>query len=72
LFIDKNNIKVTAKGEILGIDAELERLKKEKPYLFSDGVKKPGKGGADGSGDKGGAGNGSGMNALIRRAAGLG
>jgi hypothetical protein len=68
LFIDRNNIKVSAKGEILGVDSEIERLKKEKPYLFNASGK-PGKGGT-GAEDKGGTGVKS-MNDMIRRAAGI-
>lgn len=33
-FIDKDNIKVDKKGNMSGIDEEVERIRKEKPYLF--------------------------------------
>lgn len=33
-FIDKDNIKVDKKGNMSGIDEEIERIRKEKPYLF--------------------------------------
>ncbi|MCX7924138.1 MAG: phage scaffolding protein [Clostridia bacterium] len=73
VFIDMNNIKVNAKGEILGVEAEIERVKKEKPYLFTDPKGgKGGKGGSDTGGDKGDKSHGGGMNAMIRRAAGRG
>lgn len=68
-FIKMENIKVNAKGEVLGIDSEIERLKKEKPYLFNSGSGKPGKGGTD-SGDGSSGNKTGGMNAMIRRAAG--
>lgn len=72
-FIDMNNIKVNAKGEVLGVEAEIARLKTEKPYMFAagaagdDGKKK--KGGTDPNGGKGEKQIG-GMNAMIRKAAG--
>lgn len=71
-FIDMNNIKVNAKGEVLGVEAEIARLKTEKPYLFNTaagGDDKKKKGGVDTSGGKGEQ-NKSGMNAMIRKAAG--
>ena len=72
-FVDMNNIKVNAKGEILGIEGEIARLKADKPYMFTsetggDG-KKNIKGGTDPSGGKGEKVTG-GMNAMIRKAAG--
>lgn len=69
-FIDMNNIKTNAKGEISGVDAEIARLKEEKPYLFKNTEDKGRKGGADlNNGDKGEKVTNS-INAMIRRAAG--
>lgn len=72
-FIDMNNIKVNAKGEVLGVEAEIARLKAEKPYLFisteGEDKDKKKKGGIDTSGGKGEQLKG-GMNAIIRKAAG--
>lgn len=69
VFINRENIKVNAKGEILGVDAEIERLREEKPYLFQteEGKRKFGTDNKS-DGDKGG--QVSGMNSMIRRAAG--
>lgn len=67
-FINMDSIKMNAKGEILGVDAEVERLKKEKPYLFTaSGIQR--RGGTD---PNSGTDNNKpvGMNAMIRRAAG--
>lgn len=68
-FINMDNIKVNAKGEILGVESEITRLKTEKPYLFGAAGAGTGK---KGGMDNGGAGNNNtgGMNAAIRRAAG--
>ena len=71
-FINFENIKVNAKGEVLGVDSEIARLKTEKPYLFNSGDNKDknkNKGGMD---NKGGKDDNTtvGMNAMIRRAAG--
>lgn len=66
-FIDFTNIKLNSKGEVLGVESEMKRLKEAKPYLFEDG-KKSNKGGTD-SGSTGGA-NGGSMNDAIRRIAG--
>lgn len=68
-FINFDNIKTNAKGEVMGVEAEIARLKAEMPYLFQTGSGKPNKGGADHSGDKGDP-KASGMNSMIRRAAG--
>lgn len=67
-FIDMNNIKINTKGEVLGVEAEIARIKAEKPYLFTAGDTKK-KGGADPYGDRGDK-NVGGMNAMIRKAAG--
>jgi len=69
VFVNMDNIRVNAKGEILGVDAEIERLKLDKPYLF-EVDKAARKGGADpGNDDKNDALKLSGMNAMIRKAA---
>lgn len=68
-FIDYNNIKVNAKGEVLGVEAEITRLKTEKPYLFQSGDQGKKKAGTDPSGGKEDFKTG-GMNAMIRKAAG--
>ena len=72
-FVNMGNIKTNAKGEVLGVDAEITRLKAEKPYLFTA----PGSGGG-GRNRAGMENNGIGaggekstMNNMIRRAAGL-
>jgi regulator of replication initiation timing len=71
-FINFDNIKVNAKGEVLGVDSEIARLKTEKPYLFGTTDNKGGKGNRGGMDNKGGKDDNStvGMNAMIRRAAG--
>lgn len=68
-FINMENIKMNAKGEILGVDSEINRLKTEKPYLFN-GTQQPAKkkSGVDPNG--GANGDSISMNAMIRRAAG--
>lgn len=69
-FIDKRNIKVNNKGEVLGVESEIARLKEEKPYLFN--VNNPSKGGMSHNDDKQkGTHANSGMNSLLRRAAGI-
>lgn len=69
LFIDRNNVEVNKKGEVVGVKAELDRLRKEKPYLFTGTGDHGGRGGRD-SGD-GGKGDGKiSMNSMIRAAAG--
>lgn len=69
-FIDVSNIKINSKGEIIGVDAEIAKLKADKPYLFNaDAATKKKKSGTDpagGSDDK----TFSDMNSSIRRAAG--
>lgn len=69
LFINHENIRVNATGEIIGVDAEIVRLREEKPYLFQTeaGSKKAG---MDGAGNEGAGQKISGMNAMIRQAAG--
>ena len=68
LFINREAIKLNAKGEVLGVEAEIARLKTEKPYLFNAAgdVKK---GGTD-SAEKGGKQGVLNINSRIRRAAG--
>jgi molybdopterin converting factor small subunit len=69
-FIDMNNVKVNAKGEVLGVDGEIARIKQEKPYLFAtEPDDKKRKGGMDNSGGREESRVG-GMNSMIRRAAG--
>lgn len=67
-FVDRSSIKINPKtGEVVGAAAEVERIRKEKPYLFNDPQKK--KGGSEPG--TGGAGEKFTMNALIRGATGL-
>lgn len=68
-FVDMNNIKVNAKGEVLGVESEINRLKIEKPYLFLSDEAKKKKAGGDPGGD-GSQSTQGGMNAILRRAAG--
>lgn len=70
VFVNRDNIKINAKGEILGVEAEIERLKAEKPYLFNtqQQTKKAGADNKEGQNDD--PAKVSGMNAMIRRAAG--
>lgn len=65
VFIDKDKIKINAKGEVVGVQEEVERIRKEKPYLFG---KKTSKGGTDNSSDEDD--KGADINSIIRRAAG--
>jgi len=69
-FIKMDNIRVTNKGDVVGVDAEVERLRKEKPHLFASPDSKR-KGGMDHKGDKSEPALGGGMNSLLRRAAGI-
>jgi len=69
VFINHDAIKINAKGDILGVEGEVARLKSEKPYLFAN-PSSGNKGGMDTSGDKGSESKLTGMNAAIRRAAG--
>ena len=73
VFIDRNAIKVRSNGEIVGVKEEVERIKAEKPYLFTASAD----GGAGTGGRKGGMDNqGKGengtvnMNNMIRKSAG--
>lgn len=70
-FINFGNIRVNSKGEVLGVESEIARLRSEKPYLFNNvnQAGKHNKGGFDPNNDKGDP-RISGMNAMIRRAAG--
>lgn len=66
-FVDRSSLKQNAKGELLGLEAEITRLKTAKPYLFKTA------GGQKGGSDNGGTGGGGqkfSMNAAIRAAAG--
>lgn len=70
VFINYDAIKTNAKGEVLGVEAEIARLKLEKPYLFQgDEATRKKKGGSDPNNDQGNPKN-TGMNSMIRRAAG--
>ena len=66
-FVDFNNIKVNAKGEVLGVEGEIARIKQAKPYLFGSSSRKAG---IDSAGGAGGDERKGSMNAMIRRAAG--
>jgi len=69
VFIDRESLKTNSKGELLGVDAEITRLKTAKPYLFKSDAPPPTKrGGSDGAGA--GAGQKFNINAVIRSAAG--
>lgn len=67
LFVKKENLTVNKKGEILGLEAEINRVKSEKPYLFK--TSQPNKGGSDTSGGDSSSTKFN-MNSMIRRAAG--
>lgn len=66
-FINEDSIKVNAKGEVVGVKEEIERLRKAKPHMFKTAT--PGKAGSTDPGEPG-AGKSSGMNAMIRKVAG--
>jgi len=68
-FVNMGNIKVNASGQVLGVDAEIARLKTEKPYLFTATKEGKKKGGMDTGSNKGDEIAVS-MNNMIRRAAG--
>lgn len=68
-FVNFDNVKLNAKGEVMGAEAEIARLKTEKPYLFQTTDPTRRRSGTDPNSDKGG-GQGTGINAMIRRAAG--
>ena len=70
-FVNMSNIKLKANGDILGAEEEINRLRKEKPYLFSVSGEQRRKGGMDNGGAGGAEAPKGGMNAMIRRAAGL-
>lgn len=69
VFVNKDALKVNKNGEILGIDAEIARIRAEKPYLFKDQTPPPKRGGVDNNNGSSEAVKFS-MNSLIRRAAG--
>ncbi len=67
MFINKEVIKVDKRtGQVSGIQEEIERIKKEKPYLFN---KTASKAGVDPNEDESGKETNN-MNFMIRRAAG--
>jgi len=66
-FVNMDNVKVTAKGEVVGAKEEIERLRREMPYMFKTGVTP--KAGTDNSSLNDKISTAS-MNAMIRRAAG--
>jgi molybdopterin converting factor small subunit len=66
-FVNMDNVKVTTKGEMVGVAEEIKRIKEEKPYLFKAPSTK--KGGSDTSGDDDPNKGKFGMNAFIRGAA---
>lgn len=68
MFVNYENIKINSKGDVMGAEAEIARLKTEKPYLFQ-GKQQPNKAGGDPNNDKGDP-KTAGMNGLIRAAAG--
>jgi len=70
-FINMENVKLNSKGEVTGVEAEVARVKSEKPYLFTNADTKKKKAGADlgGGGKEHVTVN---MNEAIRRAAGRG
>ena len=73
-FINMDNIKVNAKGEVMGVEAEIARLKTEKPYLFGEAQQQQDpkqqrrRGGMDIN--SGGQSQKLSMNAMIRQASG--
>jgi small-conductance mechanosensitive channel len=69
IFVNKDSLKVTKSGEILGIDAEIARVKQERPYLFKNQEISYKKGGTDNN-NSGGDGVKFSMNSLIRKASG--
>lgn len=66
IFIDRDVAKLDKKGNVVGVESEVERLRTEKPHLFN---KVNNRGGRDNSasGTEGQANN---INSIIRRAAG--
>lgn len=70
-FIDMTKIKQDKDGHVVsGVKEELDRLRTEKPYLFTKKQQQGSKGGFDGSSSSGGYGEQkTDMNAAIRRAA---
>lgn len=71
-FIDMSKVKTDKDGHVVsGVKEELDRLRTEKPYLFTKQKSETSKGGFDGSGSdgNGAAGQKTDMNAAIRRAA---
>lgn len=68
VFVNRDNIKLGAKGEVLGVEAEIKRIMQEKPYLFKSEQQRK-KGGSEGGGGEGGKEKFN-MNFLIRSASG--
>lgn len=64
-FIDRESIKINSKGDVVGAEKAIEKLRETKPYLFGKGNSSAGvEGKHKNDPDK------QSMNALIRRAAG--
>lgn len=70
VFVDFSNIKANSKGEILGVESEINRLKAEKPYLFHDVNKTKNKGGMENGSRKDEDLLKGNMNSMIRKMAG--
>ena len=69
LFINRENISKNSKNEFVGIDAEIARVKQERPYLFMSEEKKK-QFGNEGTGNEDITKKTTGMNSMIRKAAG--
>ena len=69
VFINRDNLKLNSKGEVMGVDAEITRIKTEKPYLFKNQEDPNKKGGTDSSTGSKNKGTFD-MNSMIRRTAG--
>ena len=69
IFINRDNIKTNSKGEVMGVEAEIARIKTEKPYLFKQtNNNQSSRGGSDNSNQNNQ--NILNMNAMIRKASG--
>lgn len=66
VFVDRDVVKLDKKGNVVGAENEVERLRKEKPHLFN---KVNNKGGRDSS-NSGAEDQTNNINSIIRRAAG--
>lgn len=70
-FINFDNIKVNDKGEVVGVEQEISRIREQKPYLFQTSEQPKKKGGTDpAAGGSGSVSGNLGMNNLIRKTAG--